>query len=80
MELNKPTRKEALARSARSSRPNGETNGDLAFSAAAIVSAGSRQRNNAAVSRNLPKCTSVGSFDSNRPMGVISSVDVSART
>lgn len=78
--MNEPTRKEALAVSARSSCPNGVTNGDLEFNAAAIVSAGSRQRNSAAVSRNLPRCTSVGSLESSRPMGVMSSVAVSART
>jgi len=58
----------------------GDINGDFAFSVAAIVRAGSRQRNNAAVNKNLPRWTSVGNFESSRPIGVISSEGVKART
>src|ERR1700689_740622 len=50
-----PTRKEFLARSALSSKPKGDTKGDFAFNAAAIVRAGSRQRNKAAVNKNFPR-------------------------
>lgn len=54
--------------------------GDLELSVAAMVSAGSRQRKNAAVSRNLPRCTSMGNFDSNLPIAVMSSFGVKALT
>lgn len=77
---NEPILKAFLALSASCSRPKGVMNGDFEFSAAAIVSAGSRQRNKAATRRNLPRCTSVGNLLRRRPIGVISSVDVSAPT
>jgi hypothetical protein len=40
--------------SASDSWPNGVMNGDFEFNVAAIVSAGSRQRNKAANSKNFP--------------------------
>ena len=70
----KPDLNDILALSASCSKPNGVMKGDLEFSAAAIVRAGSRHRNRAAIRRNLPRCTSVGSLLSSRPIGVISSV------
>lgn len=75
-----PTLKADLARSASCSNPNGDTKGDFEFSAAAIVKAGSKQRNRVAVNKNFPRWTSVGSLLSNLPIGVISSVGVRART
>jgi len=77
---NWPTWKEFLARSALSSKPKGDTKGDFAFNAAAMVRAGSKHRNKAAVNKNFPRCTSVGNFESSRPIGVISSDGVNART
>ena len=73
-----PILKDALARSDSCSKPNGVRNGDFAFNVAAMVNAGSRQRNMAAMRRNFPRCTSVGSLLSRRPMGVISSDTVKA--
>ena len=77
---NVPTRNEFLARSACTSCPNGVKNGDFALKAAAIVRAGSRHWNKAAMRRNFPKCTSMGSLLSKRPRGVISCAEVSAFT
>lgn len=76
----KPIRNDRLARSASSARPKGVTNGDFALRAAAIVSAGSKHLNNVAINRNLPRWTSVGSWLSRRPIGVISSEGVNALT
>lgn len=73
-------RNELLARSASCSMPNGTMNGDLELKAAAIVNAGSRHRNNTAVSKNLPRCTSVGNMLKSLPIGVMSSDGVRART
>jgi hypothetical protein len=50
-----PTLNEFFARSASCSNPNGDTKGDLELSAAAIVRAGSKQRNKVAVNKNLPR-------------------------
>lgn len=75
-----PTLKWLFARSASASAPNGIKNGDLEESAAAIVKAGSRQRNIVAINKNFPRWTSVGSLLSNLPKGVISSVVVNALT
>lgn len=75
-----PNLKVALVRSASASRPRGDKKGDLELSAAAIVRAGSRQRKSAAIRRNFPRWTSVGSLLRSLPIGVISSVGVSART
>jgi hypothetical protein len=46
---------ELLARSASSSIPRGVTNGDFELNAAAIVNAGSRQRNTTAIKRSFPR-------------------------
>lgn len=73
-------RNELLARSASCSIPIGTMNGDFELKAAAIVSAGSRHRNNPAVSKNFPRCTSVGKVLSSLPIGVMSSDCVRART
>ena len=75
-----PTLNECFALSASCSSPNGETKGDLELRVAAMVSAGSRQRKRVAISKNLPRCTSVGNLLSNLPIGVISSTGVKART
>jgi hypothetical protein len=75
-----PVLKELLAQSASCSMPKGDTKGDLELSVAAIVRAGSRQQNKVAVNKNFPRCTSVGSLLSSRPIGVISSEGVRART
>ena len=75
-----PDRKDALANAASASCPNGVMNGLLEVRAAAIVKAGSRHLNIDAKRRNLPRWTSVGSLDNKRPIGVISSVGVSAFT
>lgn len=80
LDLDAPILKLFLALSASCSRPNGVTNGDFEFRVAAIVRAGSRQRNTAATSRNFPRCTSVGNLLRRRPIGVISSVAVRAPT
>ena len=50
-----PTRKDNFAFSASASRPRGVRKGDLELSVAAMVSAGSRQRNTVAMSRNFPR-------------------------
>jgi hypothetical protein len=75
-----PDRKEALANAASASCPKGVTNGPLELRAAAIVKAESRHLNIDARRRNLPRWTSVGSLDSKRPIGVMSSAGVSAFT
>jgi hypothetical protein len=75
-----PTRNELFARSASCSKPRGETNGDFELRAAAIVKAGSKQRNRVEINKNLPRWTSVGSLLKSLPIGVISSVGVKART
>jgi len=54
--------------------------GDLELSVAAIVRAGSRQRNTVAIRRNFPRWTSVGSLLNSLPIGDISSEGVNART
>jgi len=45
-----------------------------------MVRAGSKQRNRVAINKNFPRWTSVGNLLSNRPIGVISSNVVNART
>ena len=50
-----PTRNKCFALSASCSNPNGVTKVDLELSAAAIVRAGSKQRNKVAVNKNLPR-------------------------
>lgn len=49
-----PVLKDNLMLSASDSWPNGVMNGDFEFNVAAIVNAGSRQRNKAANSKNFP--------------------------
>src|SRR5258708_33781617 len=75
-----PDRKDALANAASASCPKGVMNGLLEVRAAAIVKAGSRHLNIDAKRRNFPRWTSVGSLDNKRPIGVISSIGVSAFT
>jgi len=51
----RPILKDCLARSASRSNPKGLTKGDFEVSVAAIVSAGSKQRNMVAINRNFPR-------------------------
>lgn len=50
-----PILNECFARSASCSKPNGVTKGDLEFSAAAMVRAGSKQQNKVAINKNFPR-------------------------